>query len=103
MAQITFKLPERIVFWPDIPKEKPRGSDEMYAKLICHPPLGQPTVIPAGQDSVDFTILLETDPASERQWEVALWHDLGGQNGQWSSLNFDESIGEHEMVGESPC
>lgn len=75
----------------------------MYAKLICHPPLGQSTVIPAGLDSVDFTILLETDPASERQWEVALWHDLGGKDEEWTSVNFDESIEKHEMVGESFC
>ncbi|KAF2454354.1 raffinose synthase protein-like protein Sip1 [Lineolata rhizophorae] len=47
----------------------------MHAKLVCYPPLGQATVVPSDQDHVDFTVLLETDAASKKTWDVSLWHN----------------------------
>jgi hypothetical protein len=97
MAQITFKLPERIVHWPKIVK-KITAKDEMYATLVCKPPLGQPTIVPAGTQSVTFNVLLETDLASEKKWQVALWHDLGSSPDNWSAVDFQETSTEHDIV-----
>jgi hypothetical protein len=69
---------------------------EMFAKMICYPPLGQPTIVPAGQETVDFIVLLETE--SDKQWQVALWHDLGSRNGEWTASNFEVASGKHEIV-----
>jgi len=63
----------------------------MYAKAVCHPPLGEPTVLPVGTGCVKFTVVLETDAASEKPWEVALWCDLEFPNGEkWTELAFEE-------------
>lgn len=74
----------------------------MKAKMLCYPPLGQPTLIPAGQDSVDFTVVLETSDTtasnSTKQWQVALWHDLDSDNGEWHSAIFEESDGIDDVV-----
>ncbi|KAH7058645.1 raffinose synthase protein-like protein Sip1 [Macrophomina phaseolina] len=61
----------------------------MYANLVCSPPLGQTTVVPADHSSVRFTALIELDPSSTRTWEVALWHNHGGKD-QWQKLILDE-------------
>jgi hypothetical protein len=98
MAQITFKLPERIVAWPENKAEPESTTKEMYAKLVCNPPLGQATVVSPGTDSVTFTVLLETDPSSQKQWQVALWHDLGGPTDEWKSLEFEEHTGHQDIV-----
>ncbi|KAK8195515.1 raffinose synthase protein-like protein Sip1 [Phyllosticta capitalensis] len=55
----------------------------MFANLVCSPPLGQTTVLAPGTQSVHFTALLESDPASHRDWEVALWHNF---NQEWKKL-----------------
>jgi hypothetical protein len=90
MAQITFHRAERIIQWPNTPDIRSKETDnEMFAKLTCIPPLGQPTTIPAGQDTVDFIVLLETESTSKQQWQVALWHDLDSGNGEWSALDFE--------------
>ncbi|KIW07354.1 uncharacterized protein PV09_02200 [Verruconis gallopava] len=65
----------------------------MYAKIVCHPPLGQPTVVPAGQCAVDFIVLLETaadSSTSKKQWQVSLWHDLDAEGDEWNSSDFTE-------------
>lgn len=98
MAQITFKLPERIVAWPENKSDPEIITKEMFAKLVCNPPLGQATVIPPGSESVTFSVLLETDPVSQKQWQIALWHDLGGPDDQWKSAEFQEASTEHELV-----
>jgi hypothetical protein len=76
----------------------------MYAKIVCSPPLGQPTIVPAGQEIVDFIVLLETtaDSVPNKPWQVALWHDLGTENGEWSALNFEETSRKHEIVSFPP-
>lgn len=73
----------------------------MFAKMICHPPLGQPTVVSAGQDSVDFIVVLEGD--AEKPWQVALWHDLDSDGREWAALEFEEAVGKHEIVSSMLC
>lgn len=60
----------------------------MLVKLICHPPLGQPTVVPATADEVVFRVALEVHASSEKEWEVALWHD-GEGGGVWTEGVFE--------------
>jgi len=98
MAQITFKLPERIVAWPENKLAPEITTKEMFAKLVCNPPLGQATVVPPGTESVTFSVLLETDPSSQKQWQVALWHDLGGPGDEWKSLDFKETSAGDDVV-----
>jgi hypothetical protein len=98
MAQITFKLPERIVAWPENKLEPEITTKEMFAKLVCNPPLGQATVVPPGTESVTFSVLLETDPSSQKEWQVALWHDLGGPEDEWKSLDFQEAASDQDLV-----
>jgi hypothetical protein len=115
-GQITFKLPERIVPWP-VRKKSQQGIeqgvkesnkaeekiDPMFAKVACSPPLGQATVIEAGNNSIRFTVLLETDPSSGTEWQVALWHNLGASGDEWSSIDFTEISDEVEIVCSSSC
>jgi hypothetical protein len=98
MAQITFKLPERIVAWPGNKSEPEIATKEMFVKLVCNPPLGQATVIPPGTKSVTFSVLLETDPSSQKQWQIALWHDLGGPEDEWKSVEFLETSANQDFV-----
>ncbi|KAF2030319.1 raffinose synthase protein-like protein Sip1 [Setomelanomma holmii] len=58
----------------------------MYASLICHPPLGQTTIIGPETDSVRFTVLIESSAGSDKTWDVALWHNFEGIH-QWTSLS----------------
>jgi hypothetical protein len=98
-GQITFKLPERLPPWP----KKNQGetpidpTDGMFAKLVCSPPLGQATIVAPGQ-SVTFTVLLETDSGSEKEWQVALWHGLGNSDEKWSSIDFKATSGDVDIV-----
>jgi hypothetical protein len=98
MAQITFKLPERIVAWPGNKSEPEITTKEMFAKLVCNPPLGQATVIPPGTESVTFFVLLETDPLSQKQWQIALWHNLGRPEDEWKSVEFQETSTKQDLV-----
>lgn len=77
----------------------------MYAKIICNPPLGQTTVVPGGAKPVVFTVILETDQASEKPWEVALWSDLyapqtgsSWQGKEWTTHVFEESKQNSSLV-----
>ena len=71
----------------------------MYAKTVCYPPLGEPTVLPVGTVNVKFTVVLETDASSESPWEVALRCDLGLQNdGKWTELAFEEETYTSSLV-----
>ncbi|KAK7544391.1 raffinose synthase protein-like protein Sip1 [Phyllosticta citribraziliensis] len=64
----------------------------MFANLVCSPPLGQTTILAPDTKSVLFTALIETDPTSDRDWEVALWHNHSGV-GNWEKLAFDKQQG----------
>ncbi|KAF2109244.1 raffinose synthase protein-like protein Sip1 [Lophiotrema nucula] len=57
----------------------------MYARLISHPPLGQTTTVASGKQSVKFTVLIESATGSNKDWEVALWHNFESQE-NWTSL-----------------
>jgi hypothetical protein len=102
-GQITFKLPERLPFWPKkLEQEEAKEIiPDMYAKLVCSPPLGQATIVPPGQ-SVIFTVLLETEVASEKKWQLCLWHNLGAQDGEWNSSDFKAASDEVGIVGCNP-
>jgi hypothetical protein len=72
----------------------------MFASMICDPPLGQPTCISAGQDAVDFIVVLETasDASTNKQWQVALWHNFNPDESGWMSSNFEENTQNHQIV-----
>ncbi|GME33838.1 Raffinose synthase Sip1 [Neofusicoccum parvum] len=79
----------------------------MYANLVCSPPLGQTTVVPADLASVRFTALIETDPSSARTWEVALWHNHAGPE-QWEKLILGEEDSDPSLLvvnreDSTPC
>ncbi|KAF1817017.1 raffinose synthase protein-like protein Sip1 [Eremomyces bilateralis CBS 781.70] len=57
----------------------------MYLNIVCDPPLSQSTVIRTGQASVPFTVVLETDPSSQKTWEVGVWHNLNREH-DWELL-----------------
>ncbi|PNS21962.1 hypothetical protein CAC42_560 [Sphaceloma murrayae] len=61
------------------PKD-PAKVDQMFADITSWPPLGQATTIPFGQESVPFTVVLETDGSSttfDEDVSVCLWHNHG--------------------------
>lgn len=58
----------------------------MYASLTCHPPLGQTTTVGPDQESVRFTVLIESAASSEKSWDVALWHNFEHVD-RWTSLS----------------
>ena len=62
----------------------PNTVNDMDVKVTCTPPLGQATIIPQGQDGVDFSVLLETSSKSTDEAEVLLWHNFDGEH-KWSS------------------
>ncbi|KAK5126807.1 hypothetical protein LTR85_009741 [Meristemomyces frigidus] len=83
--------PERKpAFYP----EAAESDDDMYAKITCYPSLGQATQIARTQDSVRFTVLLETsspsivdqEADSEAGPQVCLWHNHNGHY-DWSELS----------------
>jgi hypothetical protein len=77
----------------------------MLARMICDPPLGQPTIIPAGQDFVDFVVVLEVagDASASKQWQVALWHDLNPDGSGWLASELDERTEGHHIVRHDLC
>ncbi|KAF2709665.1 glycoside hydrolase family 36 protein [Pleomassaria siparia CBS 279.74] len=60
----------------------------MHARLTCYPPLGQTTIVEAGKDSVKFTVLIESSLATEKGWDVALWHNFEDRE-KWTSLSLE--------------
>ena len=82
-------LPERIVHWPRVNLSKQTVTDEMYAKIICHPPLGQATTQPAGS-AVVFHAVLETHEVISKTFELALWSNLNGNETEWQATPFAE-------------
>ncbi|KAI9879587.1 MAG: hypothetical protein M1830_008037 [Pleopsidium flavum] len=62
----------------------------MFANVVCDPPLGQTTVIPAQQQTVTFTVLVESGRSfPEPGWEVALWHNFN-ESKEWEELYLKE-------------
>ncbi|KAI9831128.1 MAG: hypothetical protein M1819_005216 [Sarea resinae] len=58
----------------------------MFANVICAPPLGRATIVPYKPSTINFKILLETDlSASDKRWEVAVWHDNHAER-RWAAL-----------------
>jgi hypothetical protein len=95
-VQVAYKIPDRFPPWPDINRLPKEETSEMHAKLICHPPLGHPTVVPESAKSIPFRVVLEIDAASQRNWEVVLWHDLDGSE-NWKEEAFN-SISEDSNI-----
>ena len=61
-----------------------------FANVLCDPPLGQSTVVPHNQTTVDFTVLVESSISfSEQPWEAVLWHNCYS-NEEWNGLDLKE-------------
>ncbi|KEQ75924.1 glycoside hydrolase [Aureobasidium namibiae CBS 147.97] len=74
----------------------------MYAAIICSPPIGQPTVISRDQDTVQFSVFLETSAASlvnEQNVRVSIWHNHKGQH-DWSELALQASNDHDDVIGD---
>ncbi|KAF2102437.1 glycoside hydrolase [Rhizodiscina lignyota] len=69
----------------------------MYAKVLCHPPLGQATAVPAGSPSVTFTVFVETNASPTRELEVQLWHNIGTSQ-DWEGTSFAELEDPSDLV-----
>jgi hypothetical protein len=79
-AQVFYKIPDRFPHWPKIDPPFPiKEASDMFVKIVSHPPLGQPTVIPASCEEVPFRVALEVNANSEKSWEVILWHSSSGK------------------------
>ncbi|KAF2173165.1 glycoside hydrolase family 36 protein [Zasmidium cellare ATCC 36951] len=66
-----------------------KAADDMYFKVTCSPSLGQATTICRHQDSVRFSVLLETNAPSrveEDEPQVCIWHNHGGHH-DWAELS----------------
>ncbi|KAI4111548.1 MAG: hypothetical protein LQ339_000419 [Xanthoria mediterranea] len=63
----------------------------LFSNALCDPPLGQTTVLKSSQDSVKFTVLLESSKSfPEQNWEAVLWHN--GHDGRvWKELALQET------------
>jgi hypothetical protein len=94
-VQVFYKIPERFPHWPQIDPPFATKSDEMFAKLICHPPLGQPTVLSSTTTNVTFRVALEVKANSEKSWEVLLWHNL---EGNWQESTLNQAADPHNIV-----
>src|ERR1700755_3335611 len=97
-VQDFYKIPERFPHWPQIDPPYGTKSNEMFAKLVCHPPLGQPTVVPSTATNVTFRVALEVNANSEKSWEVLLWHDL---RGDWQESALSQTTDPHNIVSYS--
>ncbi|KAL4733549.1 glycoside hydrolase superfamily [Aspergillus similis] len=56
----------------------------MPIQLTCYPPLGKVTCLKT--EKIRFTVLIE--PASQYQWEVQIWHNIGVS--EWAALSLSE-------------
>jgi hypothetical protein len=94
-VQVIHKIAARFPPWPDIEEAFGSETSEMFARLSCNPPLGQPTVVAAAQKSVTFRLGLDVHSQNKDDWEVELWHDFDG--GEWTSTKF-ELVKESEEI-----
>ncbi|SMR52562.1 unnamed protein product [Zymoseptoria tritici ST99CH_1A5] len=65
-------------------------NDDMYLKLTCWPPLGQPLTVSRHEHSVHFTVLMETmnsKVADQEEPQIFLWHNHNGDS-DWTELQF---------------
>ncbi|KAL1297870.1 hypothetical protein AAFC00_006393 [Neodothiora populina] len=59
---------------------------DMFANITCVPPIGRTKTVAIGQDSIRFSVLLETNSTSvdDRDVKVTVWHDQGRH--EWVDL-----------------
>ncbi|KAL8670601.1 MAG: hypothetical protein Q9168_004875, partial [Polycauliona sp. 1 TL-2023] len=63
----------------------------LFSSALCDPPLGQTTILKSDQDSVKFTVLLESSKSfPEQEWEAVLWHN-GHDGREWKDLALQET------------
>jgi len=55
---MNIKLPERLVPWPEPNHTLP--VNDMFASLVCDPPLGQATVVPSEAESASKPVAAVT-------------------------------------------
>jgi hypothetical protein len=96
-AQVYDKIPDRFPPWPHIHRISREETSEMHAKLICHPPLGQSTVVPAATKTIQFRVALEVDAAGEKSWEAVLWHHHGPSE-EWKAETFEKASADRTIV-----
>jgi len=90
-------LPEQLP-----PPQKIRSTSKaanMVATITCWPPLGQATAIPIRQESVRFTVCLETENPSmvDDDISVCLWHNHNDRV-RWCELPMDETRASEGLV-----
>jgi len=78
-------LPEQLP--PPQKIHKVNDNSDMVATITCWPPLGQATAIQLHNESVRFTVCLETDKPSivDDDVSVSIWHNHGKHN-DWDEL-----------------
>ena len=94
-ALMNIYLPIRIVPWPKTEARRNSSLTDMFAEIICYPPLDQATVLPAGD--VTFQAVLETEP-NTKPFELALWVNLDGDDQEWKALPFEETVDEGGLL-----
>ncbi|KAL8979550.1 MAG: hypothetical protein Q9205_005139 [Flavoplaca limonia] len=74
----------------------------LFSNALCDPPLGQTTIVKSDQDSIKFTVLLESSKSfPEQNWEAVLWHN-GHESREWKELALQETeISERPLAIES--
>lgn len=77
-----------------------KASDDMYLKVTCSPTLGQATTIFRHQESVRFSVLLETNAPSrveEDEPQVCIWHNHGGHH-DWAELPLKQTTEGRDVL-----
>ncbi|KAL8638967.1 MAG: hypothetical protein Q9226_008938, partial [Calogaya cf. arnoldii] len=63
----------------------------LFSNALCDPPLGQTTILKSNQDTIKFTVLLESSKSfPEQNWEAVLWHN-GHEGREWRELALQET------------
>lgn len=80
-SQIRFKRPAQM---------------EIFAKIVCFPPLGSLTIIARERPEVEFTVVLEVSRSLPPvAWEVSIWHNCPTKEGSdatvWQDLPLTQS------------
>ncbi|KAL8934159.1 MAG: hypothetical protein Q9216_006045, partial [Gyalolechia sp. 2 TL-2023] len=70
----------------------------LFSSALCDPPLGQATVVPFNDQTIKFTILLESSRSfPEQKWEAVLWHN-GHENQEWKESVLQETTSPRQPL-----
>ncbi|KAL8820556.1 MAG: hypothetical protein Q9191_007492 [Dirinaria sp. TL-2023a] len=63
---------------------------QLFARVLCHPPLGQALSVPSDQLAIQFNVVIESSKSFPDQgWEAVIWHN-GHQGGKWAGLTLEK-------------